>query len=100
GLHVLPRAAPGYGDRHARRPGLHVLPGPAHWCGHDSDSLDHVPDTGRSRRERARNWLRPPECPEGPEPGVGSRVDEPADPRVHEADHEPDVRPDRKRSVE
>ena len=44
-------------------------------------SVDHVPDTGRSRRERARNRLRPPECPEGPERGVGSRVDEPADPR-------------------
>ena len=66
GLHVLPRPAPGYGDRHARSPGLHVLPGPAHRRGHDWGSLDHVRDTGWSRSERARNWLRPPECPQGP----------------------------------
>ena len=63
GLHVLLRPAPGYGDRRASCPGLHVLSGPAHRRGHDSGSVDHVPDTGGSRCERARNRLRPPELP-------------------------------------
>ena len=45
GYMSLPRPAPGYGDRHARSPGLHVLPGPAHRRGHDWGSRRSCPLT-------------------------------------------------------